>query len=429
MPWQVLALTGQLACDDDGDLVFRESLISTSRQCGKSFAICSLIGFVLTDYAALRGRPMNVLSVANRLDRAESLFTILAPILVDKFDAKQMQALGRKSVTLPNGSVWEIRAANKNLHGGSYDVIAVDEVFDVDAEVLDSALRPSQIARKSPLLSMWSTAGDEGSKAMIALREQALSEIDTGISSQLYFAEWSMPQLFNGVPVDPMDERFWGWANPALGTTITIEGLRSVSKKDSFMRAHLNQWQAARGAWLDLGVFDKCLTEIPMPDDGVLSVDSSIDDGRFVGVRAAMRDGIAHVKVEFVTETETDMWHEIERVMDNPKTQLLITPTLMLHLPIALQRRTTQVGYAELTKYTTLVRSMIYEKRVAHHGEILLNEHCARSVLVKTPTGAVLSSQKSPGPIELCRTMVWAVAEVSRPKTAHRPQMVIVQNR
>jgi phage terminase large subunit-like protein len=369
---------------------------------------------------------MNVLSVANRLDRAESLFTILAPILVESFGGKQMQALGRKSVTLPNGSVWEIRAANKNLHGSSNDLICVDEVFDVDMEVLDVALRPSQIARKSPLMSMWSTAGDEGSTAMIALREQALSEIDAGISSQLYFAEWSMPQTFNGTPVDPMDERFWGWANPALGTTITIEGLRSVSKKDSFLRAHLNQWISARGAWLDRGVWEKCLSDDAMPEGGCLSVDTSLSDNRFVGVRAAIVDGITHVKVEFVAETETDMWLEIDRVMATPLTQLLITPTLMLHLPTALQRRTTQVGYAELTKYTSLVRSMIYEKRVAHHGEVLLTEHCARAVLVKTPTGAVLSSQKSPGPIELCRTMVWAVAEVSRPKAANRPMMVIV---
>jgi hypothetical protein len=50
------------------------------------------------------------------------------------------------------------------LHGGTYDLIIVDEVWNVTEEVYFDALRPSQIAVKSPLLSSWSTSGDEGSK-------------------------------------------------------------------------------------------------------------------------------------------------------------------------------------------------------------------------------------------------------------------------
>ena len=38
-----------------------------------------------------------------------------------------MQAMGRKSVTMPDGSRWEIRAATLNLVGGSYDLIVIDE--------------------------------------------------------------------------------------------------------------------------------------------------------------------------------------------------------------------------------------------------------------------------------------------------------------
>jgi hypothetical protein len=38
------------------------------------------------------------------LDRAEAIHATVAPILVEHFGAKQMQALGRKSVTMPDGS-------------------------------------------------------------------------------------------------------------------------------------------------------------------------------------------------------------------------------------------------------------------------------------------------------------------------------------
>jgi phage terminase large subunit-like protein len=421
MPWQVHALSGQLAHDQDGVLQFRESLVSTARQNGKSVALQALIGWWMTEGAVLRGGPQSVMSVANKLDRAEAIFPLLANILVDSFGGKKFQAVGRKSVEMPDGSKWEIRAATKSLHGGSHDLIVCDELFDIASEIVDSALRPSQIARKAPLLSMWSTAGDQNSETMIKLRQQAMGDIDKGLPSLLYFAEWSMPGHLS-----PLDEKNYCWANPSLGTTITIEALRAVSKKDSFMRAHLNQWITVRGAWLDLGIWEKNQTDIPMPEGGYLSVDSSVDDARYVGVRAAEIEGKVIVQTEFVVETEADMWTAIARVMENPEVQLLITPTLDIHVPTSLRRRTSLTGYAELTRYTTLVRSMIHEGNVKHHGETLLADHCGRAVLVKVPSGAVLSSQKSPGPIELCRCMVWAVAQVSKPKQKTKPMMVVV---
>jgi hypothetical protein len=421
MPWQVHALSGQLAHDEDGVLQFRESLVSTARQNGKSVALQALIGWWMTEGALIRGGPQSVMSVANKLDRAEAIFPLLANILCESFGGKKLAAIGRKSVEMPDGSRWEIRAATKSLHGGSHDLIVCDELFDIDAEVVDTALRPSQIARKSPLLSMWSTAGDQNSETMIKLRQQAMADIDNQVPSLFYFAEWSMPG-----DLSPLNPENWYWANPSLGVTITIDALKAVSKKDSFMRAHLNQWITARGAWLDLGIWEKNVTDIPMPDGGILSVDSSVDDARYVGVRAVDIDGTVVVKTEFVVETEADMWAAIARVMDNPEVQLLITPTLDIHVPTSLRRRTSLTGYAELTRYTTLVRSMIHEGKVKHHGESLLADHCGRAVLVKTPTGAVVSSQRSPGPIELCRVMIWAVAQVSKPKQKTKPMMVVV---
>jgi len=119
MPWQVHAINGALTCDDAGDpysLTFREALTTTARQQGKSVALVALIGWWMTDYAQLRGEPQSVLSVANKLDRAEAIFAQLAHVLVEQFGGKQMAAVGRKSVTVGK-SEWLIRAATKNLHG------------------------------------------------------------------------------------------------------------------------------------------------------------------------------------------------------------------------------------------------------------------------------------------------------------------------
>ncbi len=422
MTWQKHVISGQLCHDGKGNLQFREALVSTARQQGKSVALQAMIGWWITELAAIRGKPQAVLSVANKLDRAEAIFGFIAPILVDKFGGKAANAMGRKSIKMPDGSTWEVRAATPNLHGGSYDCILIDELWNISAAVVDEALRPSQIARGNggPLLSMWSTAGDESSDCMIAFREAAISEIDNGSTGNLYFAEYSMAP-----GSDPRLESNWVMANPAMGQTVTVEALRAVSKKDSFLRAHLNMWVSARGAWLQPGVWDKQKTDIPMPPGGVLAVDTDLTDGRYVGVRSSVLESKAHVCVEFMVDTEDQMWEEIERVMADTATSLVITPALHLHLPKSLERRSSVIGYGELLKYSGLIQKMIVEGKVRHRGELSLAEHVNRAVLTKTGGGVVLSSQKSPGPIELCRCMAWAIAESSRPKIVGKPMFAV----
>ena len=421
MPWQVTALSGQLMQDENGDLMFRESLVSTARQQGKSVALRAMIGWWVTEYAAIKKAPQSVLSTANMLDRAEAIFNDLAFILRDLFGAKLIQQIGRKSVQMPDGSRWEVRAASSKLHGGSYDLIVVDELWNIAPEVLDDALKPSQIARPNPLLSMWSTAGDESSTAMINYRSIALQEIDEGIVSERYFAEWSIP-----AGCDPRDEQYWGLSNPALGRTITVKALRAASKSDSFPRSHGNQWSASRGAWLDAGQWDKCRTVHDISEGGILAVDSSVDEARYVGVRSVVANGQVFVTVEFVVDTEHEMWAQIERVLKNPSVILLVTPTLEIHVPPNLARRYQLTGYAELLRYTALVRSMILEDKVRHTGNQTLAEHVNRAVGVRTAQGFVLSSQKSPGPIEAARCMVWAVSAVSRPQNKAKPMLVVM---
>ena len=419
MPWQVYAVTGMLE-HEGGELRRREALVSTARQQGKSVLLTSMIGWWITEHAATLGRPQHVLSTANQLDRAEAIFSTLAPILVERFGGKSLQAIGRKKVTMPDGSTWEIRAASSRLHGGSYDLIVVDELWNISPAVMDEALRPSMIARPNPLLACFSTAGDMSSHSMIHMREQALADIDNGNLTDTYFAEWSMP-----MGADPKDERWWGWANPALGTTVTLAALRAASKKESFLRAHLNQWITTRGAMLDPGVWESCTTDRSMPGGGILAIDSSVDEARYVGTRATVVDGQIMVDVEFVVDSEEAMWDEVARVMADRTVNLAVTPTLEIHLPPELARRAGTVGYGELIKYTSLVRGMIQEGRVVHTGARTLSEHMNRAVGVKTAQGYVLSSQKSPGPIEVARTAVWAIALVSRPQTKQKPMLVV----
>ena len=82
------------------------------------------------------------------------------------------------------------------------------------------------------------------------------------------------------------------------------------------------------------------------------------------------------------------------------------------------------MGYAELLKWTASAKAMIVEDRCRHTGDLSLAEHIGRAVSVKSGNGlVVLSSQKSPGPIELARCAVWGMMLASKPTARAKPAM------
>ena len=410
MDWQVRAANGIFAMKDDR-FVHREALISCARQQGKSVLLKAIAGWTVTEWAARTGRPQSVMLVANKLDRSSALFRELAPIL-EAMGGKPFWSYGREQMIMPDGSTLRIAAATSTQHGASNDLVLLDEIWSISPTVIFDALRPTMIAKPTPLMAMFSTAGDEGSTAMLKLREQAIAAIDAGRNSKLYFAEWSPPP---GVRWE--DRQWWPWANPALGTTVTWDALEAAAEtpdKAAFLRAHLNLWISSANSWLAPGVWNDLIVDTPIPAGGVLCVDSSLDESRYVAVRAVRRDDRkVQIVTEFVAESEDACWTEVNRIMADKNVQLGISPSLEIHAPREYKHRTRTVGYGELLKWTSLVRAMVNEGKVHHNGELALAEHVGRAVLAKQSGQLVLSSQKSPGPIELARCMVWAVALAS----------------
>jgi hypothetical protein len=231
-------------------------------------------------------------------------------------------------------------------------------------------------------------------------------------------AEWSMPPGCHG-------EEYWGYANPSLGLTVQLDALKLASTKDSFARQHLNLWSSARGSWIDQNTWQKLVTDTPMPDGGFLACDASADQNRFVGVRAVVAGDVVEIKVEFIVDSMTEMWAEVERVLGDQTVQLLIGPTYEMHVPKTLARRTSTAGQKELTKYTGLVKAMIAENKVRHRGERTLAEHVCRAVQIRTSDGVLISSARSPGPIELARCAVLAIAKASRPRIVGKPEFAV----
>jgi hypothetical protein len=173
-------------------------------------------------------------------------------------------------------------------------------------------------------------------------------------------------------------------------------------------------------------MWESCLYEGEVPPGGVLALEQSVEENRYVGVRAVRVDNKTIVTTAFDVDSMAKMWACVEREVERgPQLRLAITPVLENHCPQKYERRRTIVGYRELLKWTLSVRSLIVENRVGQTGEKLLAEHVEKSVMIKHQGSVALSSTRSPGPIELARCMVWAVALESRPSSAGKPLLVI----
>jgi hypothetical protein len=364
-----------------------------------------------------------VLSVAHELRAAEEIHYVLAPILETAFDAeKTYSSFGRKEVRLSDGSIWRIASATPAAgHGQSNDLLIVDELWDVDGEVLHAGLLPTQRARRSPLAAFFSTAGTEKSHAFLRYREQGLDVIDRGDPGRLFMAEWSPPPN-----VDLADRAYWIQANPAIGhgnlTLQDLEDEASGPDRANFLRASLNLWISSDQAWLEPGEWDDLETDTDPPPWTVLSVEQSVDGERFVGLFAGPTEsGEVHVGTAFVEAREADAWARIRELLPAGAT-LAITPGLEIHAPPELADRTTRVGHGEILKWTAIVRGMIRDGQIRHAGEMILSEHVGRAVGYRQKGGAMgLSSEKSPGPIEFARCLVWATALASRARFSTRP--------
>ena len=428
MDWQRHIAHNLLVHDSNGDLLHRQGCLSVARQNGKSTLASAVLGYWATSLAEQRDKPQTIISCAHRFDLAYELFLKLAPIFESKFSGIVSWSMGRNQVEFPDGTRWIIRAATPTVgHGmAAVDFVYIDELWAVSSDAVSLGLMPTQRTSKSPMMFMTSTAGDESSVEFLKWREQGLRIIDSKKQGKLYFAEFSPKST-----VDPMSVEAWYAANPAIaGGTISLDVLEAESEQPNraaFIRSSVNQWLASSQGWISPGVWEALVTTEPMPNGGVLAVEVSQDESRYIGLRGAMNpQGKCQVTVAFVKDTLQDCITAIENEVRDQTTRLLVTPTLELSIPAKLVSRMQIVGNRELIRWTSLARNAILEGKVAHDGSTLLAQHCARAVAVKVQGAVTLSSIRSPGPIELARALCWVVAMASKPVTTRKPMIYTV---
>jgi phage terminase large subunit-like protein len=238
MPWQ--ELVSRVALEHEGgQLAYRDVVVSTPRQSGKSTLVLCLI------VARMLSAPSQTLVYAaqTRLSARTRLFDVWWPRLRRSPLAGMFtltKATGAESLRCVNGSVLYLLSTDEGAsHGEVLDLAILDECWRLDAAA-EAAVRPAMSTRVNGQLWCLSTAGTERSTFWRGKVDAGRMVATLGMTEGTAFFEWSAAD-----DCDVTDPASWWSFMPALGITVaprTIAADLSTMELPSWRRCYANQW-------------------------------------------------------------------------------------------------------------------------------------------------------------------------------------------
>jgi phage terminase large subunit-like protein len=219
LPWQKFVLTDMLRVDRKGQFIRRTTLLTVSRQQGKTHLARMLILAHL-----LRWPSRNILIMSSNRAMALDTFRQVAYSLESsdhlKGFVKQIRyANGTESIEMLDGTRLDVVAATRDgSRGRSCDFLYIDELREISEEGYRAAI-PTTRARPNAMTLLTSNAGDAFSTVLNDMRSRALENPPQTFG----FYEYSAP-----AHCKITDRKAWAMANPALGYTVTEEALEEA---------------------------------------------------------------------------------------------------------------------------------------------------------------------------------------------------------
>jgi phage terminase large subunit-like protein len=239
LPWQRRVVDIAHQHDGAGRYVFRDVMVSTPRQSGKTV----LVLVVALARMLMAERQQLAFLAQTRLTGRRRLLDVWWPMVLGSPLASRFsvtRGAGMESLRCANGSTLILLSPEPSSgHGESFDLVLVDECWSLPASV-EQSLRPTMVARPRAQCWLLSTAGDATStwwrSKVDTGRQATLDGVDRGLG---YF-EWSA-----GDDVDVEDRSCWPSFMPGLGHHITAEVVAADLEAmglSEWRRAYANQW-------------------------------------------------------------------------------------------------------------------------------------------------------------------------------------------
>lgn len=250
MPWQQYCADLTHEMDPTGRLAYGTLVLLVPRQSGKTTMMLGKVthrafGFGGTRQACVYTAQTRGKAREKWADEHVPLIekSVFKRLLAKRADGKPDIRYANDSESLHwiNGSRYGIESPTETAgHGGTNDLAIIDEAFaHVDARV-EQALSPTMITRPDSQFVVVSTAGNSRSVYLRGKVDRGRAQVLEGRSSRVAYIEYSAPE-----DADPYDEDLWWWYMPALGYTVTLDGVREQLDRigpEEFRRAFMNQW-------------------------------------------------------------------------------------------------------------------------------------------------------------------------------------------
>ena len=297
----------------DGTRRYRKALLFVAKKFGKTELAAIVANYLL--FADGEPSP-EIVSAAGNAEQATRVFNAAAKMVTAEPElSSRAEVLTRSIRHLTNGGTYKvINAAAKTKHGVNLHAALVDELFVMDAELVD-ALETSMRARRQPLLLYTTTAGDNPESIAGEVYDYAC-KIRDGIIQDDEF----LPVIFEAPKdADPGSPATWRLAQPNLGITVPEseyakdyqEAMKVPRKMATFRQFSLNQWTESAAAWISLEDWRACGQSFDLEDfkgcRATLGIDLSSTTDTTAIVAAIERDDKVFVHADiFIPEDNAE---------------------------------------------------------------------------------------------------------------------------
>lgn len=260
--WVVFVLFGWM--DGMGFRRFRMASIWLPKGNGKSPLAAGIVAYVL---ATSREGPKCYSAATMRkqarlvFEHAQEMFR-LRPEICRKFgldpEEHRIRGVGDNRVYEP------ISAEAGSIEGVRPSVVVLDEVHVLPNRKLFDNLKSACTKVDGSLFLLISTAGFD-------CAPEAIGWLQFSRARKILQDETQDPTTFALIAaadegMDPWSEKTWRVANPNLGVSVSLTGLRAEaqvakempSEQPSFFTKHLNWWVQAANRWMDMAKWDAC---------------------------------------------------------------------------------------------------------------------------------------------------------------------------
>lgn len=242
---------------------YRIAWIELARKNGKSELAAGINLYLLVgddeESAEIYGAAKDTKQARKVWEPAERM-RALSPLLAKRLGVNKNE---KRIFDLSTASYYEIITADAagelghNPHG-----FTIDEVLAQQSGDLWNAMRTAMGARTQPLMLALTTAGNDPTGFAKTQHDEMVKVLEDPARAPHVFV------YLRNTPTDadPWDEKNWYFANPALGSFLSLQALRDEAleakndptKENSFRQFRLNQWVQQVTRWMPLHLWDAC---------------------------------------------------------------------------------------------------------------------------------------------------------------------------